>query len=133
METELERHHSTVSDHELKVDIDGDIVVFRERKEFCNVVKNSNEIKSISIHTRFIGGDYVTVAQTMKDGKSYETTNYNFSTFHLKKLLTISKTDGNITGIRLLPNLTIRMDSPIFSTILNKLKTIFSIEPIMNE
>ena len=74
METELERHHSTVSDHELKVDIDGDIVVFRERKEFRNVVKNSNEIKSISIHTRFIGGEYVTVSQTMKDGKSYETT-----------------------------------------------------------
>ena len=77
METELERHHSIISDHELNVDIDGDVVVFRERKEFSNVVKNSNEIESTSVHTRFIGDEYLTVTQTMKDGKTDETRETN--------------------------------------------------------
>ena len=77
METELERHHSIISDHELNVDIDGDVVVIRERKEFSNVVKNSNEIESTSVHTRFIGDEYLTVTQTLKDGKTDETRETN--------------------------------------------------------
>ena len=79
METEQEGHRSTiyVTNNQLNVDIDGDVVVLRERKEFSIVVKNSNEIESICVHTRFIGDKYLTVTQTMKDGKTDETTETN--------------------------------------------------------